>query len=392
MRNPIRNAASMKQGNMLEIIDIVRKGPVSRADVARATGLTRAAVTIIVDRLVKQGILIEPDTAQGSREKKNSLLKMRDDCFYFMGIDITRVNCSLCVVDIKGRSVAEAGFGLSADDSFDNILPGILFSMKDVCRSIDGPQRLMGIGVSVPGPVDIRSGRVLNPPNFSMLKNQNVLDRLKGTADCGIWLDNNATARTLYEKHLGAGGRFGNFMVMIVDTGVGSGLVLDGRLFRGLGFAGEAGHTSINLDGPMCACGNRGCLEEYAAIPALLRRECNRRPDITSWKDVVDRAEQDDALCMEVIETESRFLSQCIVNTANLLDLEAIILTGYIAYQPELLLGRIRNAVQGARITGRIHALEILPSAEHENAGAVSAAMIAMEKFLSGQTGWNIPS
>lgn len=388
---PTRNAASMKLGNMLEIIDIVRRGPVSRADVARATGLTRAAVTIIVDRLQKEGILLEP-AAEGDRGKKNSLLEVRDDSLYFMGVDITRVNCSVCIADIKGRSLAEAGFSLSADDAFDGILPGILSNMKNVCQAIGGPQRLMGIGVSVPGPVDIQSGRVLNPPNFRMLENQNVLDRLKGATDCGIWLDNNSAARTLYEKHLGAGRRFGNFMVMIVDTGVGSGLVLDGRLFRGLGFAGEAGHTSLNFDGPPCACGNRGCLESYAAIPALLRRECAGRPDIASWKDVVDRAEHGDSLCLEVIGKEAGYLSQSIANTANLLDLEAVILTGYIAYRPELLLSRIRSAVQSVRITGRIHALEILPSDERENAGAVSAAMIAMEKFLSGQSGWNIPS
>lgn len=382
----------MKLGNMLEIIDIVRKGPVSRADVARATGLTRAAVTIIVDRLVREGILFEPDTRDGDRRAKNILLDIREDSFTFMGVDITRVNCSAAITDVKGRCLETGSFKICPDAPFDSILPDIAALMRGIYGRLGNPGRLMGVGISVPGPVDSRSGVVLNPPNFGMLHNQRVLDRLKGVLDCDMWLDNNAAARTLYEKNLGAARHFGNFMVMTVDTGVGSGLVLDGRLFRGLGFAGEAGHTSINIDGPACPCGNRGCLEGYAAIPALLARECAGRADITSWKDVVDRAEQGDGLCLQVIEKQARYLLQSIVNTANLLDLEAVILTGDIAYRPELLLGRIRQAVQGVRITGRIHDLEILTSAEQPNAGAVSATTIAMEKFLEGQSGWNIPA
>ncbi len=387
MRDTARNAASMKLNNMLDIIDIVRRGPVSRADVARATGLTRAAVTIIVDRLQKAGILEVPG-ADGERGRKNSLLQLKDQGLYFMGIDITRVNCSICIADIKGNSIAEAGFALSADAAFEDVLPLIRDRVQDVCRSIGGVERLTGAGVSTPGPVDITAGKVLSPTNFRMLHNQNVIEQLREVVGCGIWLENNAAARTLYEKNLGEGRRFSNFMVMIVDTGVGSGLVLEGRLFRGLGFAGEAGHTSVNMDGPLCACGNRGCLEEYAAIPSLLRREFAGHSDVSSWKDVVDLALAGNAQCLKVVNREARYLAQSIVNTANLLDLEAVILIGFIAYRPDLLLEHIRQAVQGVRITGHIHGLEIIASQARENAGALSAAIIAMEKFLMGQAGW----
>ncbi len=387
MRDTARNAASMKLNNMLDIIDIVRRGPVSRADVARATGLTRAAVTIIVDRLQKAGILEVPG-ADGERGRKNSLLQLMDQGLYFMGIDITRVNCSICIADIKGNSIAEAGLALSADAAFEDVLPLIRDRVQDVCRSIGGVERLTGAGVSTPGPVDITAGKVLSPTNFRMLHNQNVIEQLREVVGCGIWLENNAAARTLYEKNLGEGRRFSNFMVMIVDTGVGSGLVLEGRLFRGLGFAGEAGHTSVNMDGPLCACGNRGCLEEYAAIPSLLRREFAGHSDVSSWKDVVDLALAGNAQCLDVVSREARYLAQSIVNTANLLDLEAVILIGFIAYRPDLLLEHIRQAVQGVRITGHIHGLEIIASQARENAGALSAAIIAMEKFLMGQAGW----
>lgn len=392
MKNSTRNASSMKLGNMLDIINIIRQEPVSRADVARAMGLTRAAITIIVDRLERDGILFERGMGTSRKGKRPILLDIKNDSFYFMGVDITRVNCSIGITDIKGKTVAQTGFDLHPGVPFDSVLPAIAGGMRSVYDELARPDRLRGIGVSVPGPVDFRSGVALNPPNFKMLQGQNVLDKLNGVLDICIWLENNAVARTLYEKNLGLGRRFQNFMVMIVDTGIGSGLVLDGRLYRGVGYAGEAGHTSLNMAGERCACGNRGCLELYAAIPALLRRECAGQSGIASWKDVVDRAEAGDEWCLSVIRKEARYLAQSIVNTDNLLDLQAVILTGYVAYNPELLLDLIRRFVQGARITGAVHDLEILASVSQQEAGMASAAMIAMDKFLSGQTGWSLPA
>ena len=387
MRTMTRNAANMKAGNMLEIIDMVRRGPVSRADVARAMGLTRAAVTIIVDRLVREGIITERGEGGG---RKPVLLDIGEGGPLFMGVDITRVGCSIGISDLKGSLIARAGFGLDSGESFDRVLPQIVSGMKEVYEKAGSPQRLMGAGVSVPGPVDARTGTVLNPPNFNMLQNRNVLDHLKGHFSFGMWLDNNAAARALWEKNLGGGLRYRNFMALIVDTGVGSGLVLDGRLYRGLGFAGEAGHVSLDMAGPPCACGNRGCLEVYAAIPALLRRESAGRTDNTCWRDVVDCAEKGDGLCLEIVGKEARYLSHGIVNAANLLDLEAVILTGDVAYRPALLLDAIRKRVQAARITGSIHNLEIFASAMPGYAGEVCAAMIAMDRFFLGETQWGV--
>ncbi|MEA4889935.1 MAG: ROK family transcriptional regulator [Clostridiaceae bacterium] len=390
MKKSTRNAFTMKTANMREIISILRQGPVSRADLARATGLTRAAVTIIVERLVKNGLVTERGTGESRQGKKPILLDIVSSGLCFMGVDITRVDCSIGVVDIKGKILAHDTFRLSPDGSFDDLLLRVVSGLRSLRATLPDPGSLLGMGVSVPGPVDSNTGNVLNPPNFGMLCGRNVLEPLKDALGCGVWIDNNAAARALYEKDLGAGRSFTNFISMIVDTGVGSGLVLGGRLFRGLGFAGEAGHMSVDMNGKLCTCGNRGCLELYAAIPALIRRECAGRPDIAGWSDVVDRAAEGDALCLSVIEKEARYLSQSVVNTTNLLDLEAVILTGFVTYKPGLLLDAMSRFVQGARIAAGAHRLEILASGSIEHVGVVSAAMLAAERFLTGETDWDI--
>lgn len=387
MNAKTRNASAMKAGNMLEIIGIVRRKSVSRADLARMTGLTRAAVTIIVDRLEKAGILRDKENQSG---KKKVLLELIGGSFYFMGVDITRTGCTVGIVDFTGKALKSTRFALNPDDSFDSVLPKIRAAMGKAQTWLENPEKLMGVGVSAPGPVNALDGIVLNPPNFQMLRGQPVLQKLAGAAGCGMWLDNNAAARALYEKHLGAGARFRNFMVLTVDTGIGSGLVLDGKLYRGAGFAGEAGHVSVDIRGERCACGNRGCLELYASIPNLLRRQCGSRPDISTWKNVVDGAASGDAHCLAVLEKQAAYLSQCIVNTANLLDLEAVILTGFINYRPELLLGMVNRAAGASRITGDIHPMRILASRPREAAGMAGAAAIAMEQFLSGNIAWNL--
>jgi predicted NBD/HSP70 family sugar kinase len=386
-----QNSSNMKLHNMLELMNLVRKGSVSRIEASKKMGLTRAAVTIIVDRLEREGIICEIGAGESEVGRKPIILGMRADSFYFMGIDINRVSCSIGIVDVMGGIITSTKFDLPPRATFDSILPQIFEGVGQACRKLDGLSgRLQGIGVSVPGPLDPRAGVVFNPPHFELLQGQNVAEKLRKGLDFPLYVDNNAVARTLYEKNLGEGKQFHNFMVMTVDTGIGSGLLMEDELYRGMGYAGEVGHVSIDINGQPCSCGNRGCLEGFASIPALLRHECADRADLASWRDVADGAEQGDSHCKEVIATEARYLAQSIVNTANLLDIEAVILTGYVAYRPGLLLEEISRLVRNARITGNIHDIQILAAPLREDAEVVTAATIAMEKFFSGETDWNL--
>ncbi|MDW7659433.1 MAG: ROK family protein [Bacillota bacterium] len=385
MRKAVRNAAAVKKSNRLDIISLVLQGPVSRAEIARRTGLTRAAVTIIVDRMIQDGVLVEAGERTQEKGRNARMLHIQEQRHLFMGIDIHRNGYSLGITDLRGQTIRIKRAGLAPDQSFDQFMDIIAVEVNSLHQELEQADRLQGIGISVPGPVDYHTGQTLNPPHFDLLRDQNVLSSLKDKLPVPAWVENNAAARTLFELYAGLGRSYRNFMVLIVDTGVGSGLVLDGRLYRGSGFAGEIGHMSINREGPVCVCGNRGCLEGYAAVPALLS-QVEAFNNITSWQELVDGAESGDVGCLTTIETEAGNLAQGIVNATNLLDLEAVILTGDVVYKPILLLQSVDRLVQAARIARQAHALAIKAAVYREDAGMAGAAMIAMNRFFEGQT------
>lgn len=385
MRRAARNAAAIKTGNRLDILGLVLQTPLSRAEIARRTGLTRAAVTIIVDRMIQDGVLIEAGANSEVQGHAARLLHIQERRYLFMGIDIHRQGYSIGITDLRGKTVQKIRGGIMAGQTFDQLMDEIAAEANRVHHGLEQADRLQGIGISVPGPVDRLTGRTLNPPHFDLLRDKYILSSLKGRLPVPTWIENNAAARALYERYAGLGRTYRNFLVLIVDTGVGSGLVLDGRLYRGSGFAGEIGHMSIDRNGSVCVCGNRGCLEGYAAIPALLS-QVEALDGITSWQEVVDGAESGDIGCLAAIEYEAGNLAQGIVNATNLLDLEAVILTGDLVYRPGLLLQSFNRLVQTARITRQAHPLAIHAADCREDAGMACAAMIAMDHFFEGQT------
>ena len=129
----------------------------------------------------------------------------------------------------------------------------------------------MGLGITAPGPLDSGKGTILNPPNFKKWKNTAIVSELKKTFDFDIMLENNASALAVAEKNYGAARGFSDFILLVVDTGVGAGIITDGSLYKGSNSLGaELGHTSIIYNGKKCDCGNNGCLEVYASVPAIL--------------------------------------------------------------------------------------------------------------------------
>ncbi|HEY5584564.1 MAG TPA: ROK family protein, partial [Ruminiclostridium sp.] len=179
-----------------------------------------------------------------------------------------------------------------------------------------------------------------------------------------------------------------SFMLIVVDTGIGAGIIIDENIYRGVGgFGSEVGHTSIDINGKACSCGNRGCLESFASIPSVLKNIQRCDNNITTWKEIVDRALMGNEDCKKVIESEALYLSAGIVNAMNILELEAVILAGDIKYKPDMILNLIRMKVESSAITRDIHRLHIMNSTITENSEVKSAAAIVFEKFFKGEVG-----
>lgn len=385
MKSNAKNAAFMKFTNRQQILDIIRKGPVFRAEIARKTSLTRAAVSLIIDELVKAGIVIETGVGTSDYGRKPVLLAINPNSHYAIGLNISRSDCSAGIVNIKGELLKKRNIDIARAASADEALEIISNELESlITDSKIESADLLGIGVSTPGPLDVNSGVILNPPNFSMWHNIKITEELKGRLHFDTYLDDNSTALALAEKNYGEGSKYENFMLLVVDTGVGAGIVTNDNIYRSLkGIGSKVGHITVDINGERCDCGNIGCLELYTSIPALLKNIKKYDSKISSWKEIVDRAENGDKGCLDMIEREARYLSAGIVSVANILELNAVILSGYINYKPQMLLNYIRDIVNSSIMARNIHRLTILQSSIADAAEVVSSAAIVIDRFFS---------
>lgn len=392
MKNNATNSTHMKSSNRRLILNIVRKKPVSRAELARITGLTRAAITFIVDELINDGILIETGTAEADYGRKPVLLDLDPRSCYTVGVYISRDGCHIGIINIKGDVLEKHKVILETSFNADACLKVIIDNIKKIIADTAFPyEKFLGIGISSPGPVDINSGTILNPPNFNLWHNVNIVQELKKYFQLNICLENNSASLALAEKNYGRGAEFSSFMLLVVDTGIGAGIIMNDNLYHGVGgFGSEVGHTSVDINGIQCSCGNKGCLEVYASIPAVLNNIQKHEQNKQTWNVVVDGALDGSVVCLEAVDTEACYLSAGIVNAMNVLELEAVILTGDINYKPEMLIDRIRQNVNSLAITRDIHKLQVLNSSIVENSEVISAAAIIIEKFFRGEIGNNI--
>lgn len=378
------NSANMKYNNRQLIKNIIRKQRVSRAELARITGLTRAAVTLLIDEMIGEGLVIETGAAEASYGRKPVLLDLNCSSYFAVGIYISRDVCDVGIVDIKGKTVIKESISIHAFADAYECIKAISLKIKELIRKSKIPDaKILGIGVSTPGPVDIYNGVILTPPNFNAWHNIAVVDEFKKEFDYRIMLDNNSTSLALAEKSYGRGAEFSSFMLMVVNEGIGAGIIINDRLYRGAGgFGSEVGHTSVNMEGEICNCGNRGCLELYAAIPAVLTSMQKKKKSIGAWNEIVDEAMQGDPNCICAINKEAHYLSTGIINVINLLELDAVILTGSVNYKPELLLQKIRNSVNSQAINRNTNKLQILTSSITKDSEVISAAAIVIEDFF----------
>lgn len=321
------NAAVMRQQNAKMILSLINQEPLSRADIAKITGLTRAAVTIITDELLNKGLISELPTKSSSVGRQPVLLLLNHDAMYTVGINIAREEITIAIADLGGNIAVEVKYPAMNPGEFEENIKQMIDELLQKTGIPD--EKIYGIGVVTPGPIDADNQTILNPPNFKKWHNQSIAHML-GKLDFDIYHENVANGTALAEKYFGAAKGVSNFMALLVDTGIGSGIVLNHRLFAGIN---EVGHTSIQFDGKLCECGNRGCLEQYAAIPALLHGT-----GVANWQEAVDTEHA-------VVEKEAEYLSTAIINSNNLFDLERVVLCGDLSYRPERITALIEEKV-----------------------------------------------
>ena len=380
-----KNASFMKQTNRKTIINIIYKNYLSRAEIARKTGLTRAAITQIVDDLIQKKIVVEAGHKKKESGRSSVVLKLNDDQLYCIGISIRNDRCNIGISTISGFVISSKSIDFSELLNWESGFSMIVNELKALIDRFVTSQNVLGIGVAIPGPVDSAGGKILNPPKLDIWHNVEIVSELKKIFPYNIFLERDAIASTLAEKNSTKRTLFTDYIQIDVSThGVSCGIVLNNKLYNGQkGFAGEFGHQSIDFNGKKCRCGNTGCIECYASIDEVIGNAKLIDPEIETWKDLVDKSLINDDL-KNIIEEEAHFLGLGVIGVVNLLELNGVILSGDIVYKPEQLINHLSTFVNNRTLTREICKIKIVAADQNYNESFISGAIIVSEQFLNG--------
>jgi len=383
MKREAVNVLELKRRNQTAILNLLTRQCMSRTDIARVLGLSRASAGEHIDRLMEEGMVRESGIGQIGRGRKPMLFDIVPDYGYFAGIYLSRDACLFGIVDMKGCTIACSSLEDAPYILPDRVLKEVAGKILSMIEENNlAAEKLIGVGFSVPGPVDVKNGVILSPPGFSHWHGVSPHKTLGNFFSQPVLVENNAASQTLAELRFGLGRQYKSFLRLFVDSGIGGGIIINGRRIAGEGgFGAEFGHTSIIMDGRLCDCGNSGCLERYAAIPEILRDCFSPRDGISTWQQVVDGAEKNDARCIDAIEREAHYLASAIVNYINILEPQAIVLGGDLQYKPERISLHLKKEISSRAIMRNVRSIDVLPSALESNHHILSAAATMLDRY-----------
>ena len=362
-----RNADYTKEYNRKAVLRNLRHSAMSRAELARATGLTRAATSLIVEELLNLGIVTELAPQSVGRGRSATPLALRPDCYCALAVELSRKGCSVGLCDMAGNLLQQRKI-----PDQDNLVGAITAELNAILETVER-DKVLGIGISSPGPLDCENGRILNPPRFEHWHGVEISRLLSEALNMPAYLEHDVCALALHQLETG---QSQNFMLVLVDSGIGAAIISDGKK-NSKYFTGELGHTTIRFDGRLCACGNRGCLETYASIPALLEGS-----EFSNWDDLMDHVGSNpDARLL--LDQEAVYLSAGLINLLNLIPVDTIYLAGDICYRYELLAQRLQREIRAKALDRSRGNLKIYPSSQDPGVGLLAAADVVFSGFFT---------
>jgi predicted NBD/HSP70 family sugar kinase len=373
---------------------IWRERRISRAEIARRTGLSRSTVTEAVDALLPTGLIAETGTGPSLGGRPPIVLEFHDDAGCILGVDMGAAHLAVALTDLRGRVLEwqHRPHSVRSDPQGTRTLI-IELCAKCLTARPGSRRRLVGIGLAAPCPVDAS-----HPERFSELvlpewHGRSGLHVLSTRFKVPLFVDNDANLGALAERWWGAGRDVDDFAYVKVATGVGSGHFVRGQVYRGAtGFAGEIGHMAIDPQGKPCMCGLRGCLATLVGAPALVERTreledrhprsvlAGTRPTIES---IEEAALAGDPLALQVVQEAAHHLGIAVAGLLNLMNPKLVILGGGLARLGDLVLEPLRDVIRNRTLVSSLAAAHVRTSELGPQSIAIGAATLVLDAALS---------
>ncbi len=312
-----------------------------------------------------------------------------------IGIDLGGTNCRAALVTESGQLLGLRRMETRADEGLDSLLERVVVLCRELTsEATEGGLTVRAVGLGSPG-VIAPDGTVLSSPNLPLLNGLCLPSQIAERIDLPVALFNDANAAAWGEGRFGAGRPFSSFIALTLGTGVGGGLVLGGRLWSGAdGAAGEAGHLMVEPEGRPCGCGSRGCLEQNASATGIARtfRERLAAEGHASWGGrplaaatsavIAEAAREGDSAARFAFSEAGRRLGQALAGVANLLNLEAALITGGAASGLDLMRLDLEGELRDRAFAVAAHRMQIIPGELGDRAGILGAADLARNALL----------
>jgi glucokinase-like ROK family protein len=342
-----------------KILTYVRdEGPLSRIDLAGRLGVSRTTVAAEAGRLVELGLAVDGGPA-ASRGGRRSTLVDLDPGLRFVGIELGATSMRVAVTDGRLQVLARDSSPIEIRRGPEAVLADALDTTRKLLAA-EGVEKPAGVGIGVPGPVDFQGGVPVSPPIMPGWDGYPVRDALSRELGTPVLLDNDVNVMALGEQHTGVARSASDFLFVKIGTGIGCGIVVGGHLYRGAdGCAGDIGHIRIDANGPVCACGNHGCLEAFFGGAALARdataaAQGGRSPvlaelleeDGALTAESVGRAlTRGDATALALTREGGRRVGSVLANLVSFFNPGLIVIGGGVAGLGHALLAEIRSSI-----------------------------------------------
>ncbi|MBZ5736056.1 ROK family protein [Nocardioides sp. TRM66260-LWL] len=382
-RRTADEAVGTSAGALFELVRSARA--VTRSELALATGLSRTAVAARLDALLALGLLTAGPQVTSTGGRPSESLRVAHDAGVVVAIAIGRSRHQIGVHDLLGGELGSVSAEHEVGSPAAALMPRIVAVARDLLAATASGRTVVGIGMSLPGSVDPEEVCSVGSPVLPGWDGVPLEPFLRELGTAPVWLGNDADA--LAHAEILGRPELRDALVLKASTGLGLGLVADGRILRGhRGAAGELGHCRVpEAAGRACRCGATGCLETVAGGWALVADHAERHPEagLRHVRELVDLARRGDAEARGLIRDAGRHLGPSLAFGVNLLNPEAIVVGGDLVGAFDVLAGGIRETLFPAAGELATRDLRILPSVHRERAGLVGCAALALDHALA---------
>lgn len=389
----MRSQAAVQQPEVttgtLEILDLLRSGKVlTKTEIAASAGLSRSTVNQRIDSLLEGGLVV-PSGAESTKGRPAGSFAFNRSGGHFLVADIGATAMRIALCDLTGAVLDEADLPVDVTDGPTLVLGMVKNEFTSLLQRQDaGPDSVLGVGVSVPGPVDTATGQVVHPPIMTGWDGYDIPGWFRADYNCPVLVDKDANAMAFGEQQA-TYPNVQHLLMVKIGTGVGSGLISDGRLHRGAdGAAGDIGHNHVPKpqgieNEPECRCGNTGCLEAYTGGWALLRDLQAQGLEVTTVDDAVRLLRSGERHAVRLARTASRLLGEAIAVTVNLFNPQVVVIGGQLAAAEEYYFAGIREAVYRRSLPLATRRIEIVGSTSGTQAGVIGMALLVAQAVFS---------